>query len=288
MKLFQKIVVTVMAMAMLTACSGGGGGAGGGGGTPISPSTFSNTKTYKLTQNGEGKPLYMEYWQGYTDDTGAWIQDDDIVIKEGSQGGNAYSDIYVNGVFGMTMVSNGGVDYAVCYPTGSQTPGDSAYDQYVQIATFGGATIPKGKAVSINLNRTNQILGGNSGGSSGGTGTGTGNNAGMADPGKLNQNDLKVEIGTYTMPGTSVTYYAEIFTSKSAPGQTVTYAYGENDELKAVVAVNRNKTEALFFNKFEYGSSEFKAAKLNIKNYDAMDITDAYIDGLKKMAQGGM
>lgn len=278
MKLFKKIVAVVMAVAMLTACGGSGGGGGtGGGGTPVAPSTFSSTKTYKLAQSGKGKSLYMEFWEAYTDN-GQLIQEKDAIMKEGSTGKNVYGDLYEKGVLTTTMISNNGISYVIFYA------GSEGYDQYAEVAVMGGAEIPEGKNIYINANIVNQALSGKS--SRTGNVTGGNANAGVADPGNLNESKVTVETGTYTMPGTSVKYYAEIFTSKANPKQSITYAYDNNDELKAVVEVNGDRTDAMFFNKFEYDSPEFKAAKLNILNYDAMDITAAYIAGVKKIQQG--
>lgn len=277
MKLLKKAVATALAMLMLTACSGGGGG-GAGGGTPIAPSAFSSTKTCKLAQSGEGKSLYMEYWEGYTDKvTGDWNLEKDTVIKQGSQGSKAYADACVKGTTTVTVVTDESAVYAVYYADDSTTQEDGAYAPTVQIATLGGATIPKGQTVSLNMTR---VSGQN------GTAGSSSSNSSVTDPGKLDESKVTVQVGTYTMPGTSVKYYAEIFTSKAHPGQTVTYAYDDNDQLKAVVAVDNEGTEAYFFNKFEYDSADFKPAKLSISSYNAMDVTDAYITGMKKLQSG--
>lgn len=277
MKILKKVAAAALAMLMLTACSGGGGSAGGGG-TPIAPSTFSSTKTYKLVQSGEGKPLYMEYWQGYTDKTtGDWISEKDTVIKQGSQGSKAYADVCVKGTAAVTMVTDESTVYAIYYANDSSTAEDGTYAPTVEIATLGGATVPKGKTVCLNMTR---VWGQN------GTAGSSSSSSGVTDPGKLDESKVTVEVGTYTMPDTSVKYYAEIFTSKAHPGQTITYAYDDNDQLKAVVAVYSEGTEAYFFNKFEYGSSEFKPARLNINSYNAMDITNEYIAGMKKLQSG--
>lgn len=277
MKLLKKALAAIVAMGMLTACSGGGGG-GAGGVTPIAPSAFSSTKTCKLAQSGEGKSLYMEYWQGYTDEmTGNWILEKDTVLKQGSQGSKAYADLCEKGTAVVTTVTDGSTVYAVYYANDSSTPEDGGYAPTVQIANLGGANVPEGKAVCLNMTR---VWGQN------GTAGSSSSSSDVADPGKLDESKVTVEVGTYTMPGTSVKYYAEIFTSKAHPGQTITYAYDDNDQLKAVVAVDSEGTEALFFNKFQYDSSDFKPARLNINSYNAMDITTEYIIGMKKLQSG--
>ena len=262
MKLLEKVVAAVMAMAMLTACSGGGGGAGGG--TPVAPSTFSSTKTYQLVQSGQGKPLYMEFWQAYTDDKGALILDKDDIMKEGVSHSGTYADFYVENTLTVTLITANGKDYAVLYS------GTSTYDEYAEAAIRGGAEIPKGKNIYVDTKLVNQAWFGNP-------------NESPVDPGKLDASDMTVEIGTYTMPGTSEKYYAEIFTYKTDPGHKITYAYDNNDELKAVEEVfNNNRIDVMVFNKFKFDSPEFKISKLNVANYGAIDITSAYLAGLGK------
>jgi hypothetical protein len=99
---------------------------------------------------------------------------------------------------------------------------------------------------------------------------------------KLDASKMDASVGTYTIPGTTQEYYAEIFTSKTDPAWSQTYAYDNNDELKAIVTVDHDDIEGLFFNKFEFDSSMFNAAKLNKTGYNTTDVTTEYLAGLKK------
>ena len=94
---------------------------------------------------------------------------------------------------------------------------------------------------------------------------------------QLKESDVTVTTGTYRG------YYAEIFTWKNDPEKSLTMAYDENDELKAEVGVDHDKVTAIFFNKYEFDSPQFDSARLNLSYYNAMDITDAYIAGMKKL-----
>lgn len=269
----------MMSVAMLTACGGGGGG--GGGGTPVAPvtpSAFKSTKTYQLAQSGEGKSLYTEYWSAETDDDGTWTDyKDEFFVKQGSLNGNMYADCYEENKLFATMIGNNGKNYAVLY---YNTASDSLYAEYADIAEMGGAEIPEGKTVYVDLDAINRVW---SGGTSDDASGSIGGEDISGELGQIQESKVTASTGTYTMPGTSQTYYAEIFTSKTDPKQSVTYAYDNNDELKAIVTVDHDDVEALFFNKFEFDSSMFKAAKLNVTSYDAMDITEAYVAGLKSL-----
>ena len=90
MKLLKKAVATALAMLMLTACSGGGGG-GAGGGTPVAPvtpSAFSNTKTYKTAQSGKGKNLYAEYYGAENNKGGTCLlYTSDVYKRQGRHAG---------------------------------------------------------------------------------------------------------------------------------------------------------------------------------------------------------
>ena len=98
MKFLKKAVATALAMLMLTACSGGGGG-GAGGGTPVAPvtpSAFSNTKTYKIAQSGKGKNLYAEYYGAENNKGGTLVPDKSLLTKQGTLNGNFYADLYLS------------------------------------------------------------------------------------------------------------------------------------------------------------------------------------------------
>ena len=267
-------VAAMMSVMMLTACSGGGGGGGGTPAAPVTPSAFSNTKTYQLAQSGKGKSIYAEYWNGETNSKGEFEQYPEQIIKEGTQNGSMYADLYDKGNLTMTVIVSGGKQYGVLYC------GTSPYTTYTEVAKMGGAEIPEGKNVYVDVGAANRI-------ESGDAEIGTGSSAAGADISKdlaqIDETKMTASTGTYTIPGTSQTYYAEIFTSKANPKQSATYAYDKNDELKALVTVDDDDVTALFFNKFEFDSSMFKAAKLNVASYNAMDITAAYIAGIKKL-----
>lgn len=202
MKLLKKAVATALAMLMLTACSGGGGG-GAGGGTPVAPvtpSAFSNTKTYKTAQSGKGP-----------------------------------------------------------------------YSEYAEVAKKGGAKNIDGKNIWIDA----QAIFGS-------PDKVEANKDVAEEMSKLDASKMDASVGTYTIPGTTQKYYAEIFTLKADPAWSQTYAYDDNDELKAIVTVDHDDIEGLFFNKFEFDSSMFNAAKLNKTGYNATDVTTEYLAGLKK------
>jgi len=275
-------VAAVMSMAMLTACGGGGGG-GTSGVTPVAPvtpSAFSSTKTYQLAQSGKGKSLYTEYWSAETNDAGEWMDyRDEFFVKQGSLNGNAYADCYMENNLYVTMIENNGKEYGVFYYDKER---GGVYNQYVEIATMGGAEVPEGKNIYLDLKKLGMLWGD-------GTSDNVSGEVGGTDVSdeldQIQESKVTASTGTYTMPGTSQTYYAEIFTSKVDPMSSVTYAYDKNDELKAIVSADPDGVTALFFNKFEFDSSMFKASKLNVTSYNAVDITEAYIAGMKKMMQ---
>lgn len=117
MKLLKKAVATALAMLMLTACSGGGGG-GAGGGTPVAPvtpSAFSNTKTYKTAQSGKGKNLYAEYYGAENNKGGTLVPDKSLLTKQGTLNGNFYADLYDGNDLYMTYIDNQGNSGVVVY-----------------------------------------------------------------------------------------------------------------------------------------------------------------------------
>lgn len=260
MKLFKKIMAVVMAVAMLTACGGSGGGGGtGGGGTPVAPSTFSSTKTYKLGQSGKGKSLYTEYWvEGDADNK-------DLLYKSGCKDENSYVEIYRQNKLQDIIVQSqsGRKNYRVLWK------GHPEYDTWTSIATEGGADIPEGKNIYFDTAEVVRAMGGDA--------TVSYIVSGID---QLKESDVVTSTGTYRG------YYAEIFTFKSDPQKSVTYAYDENDELKATVGVDHEKTTAIFYNKYEFDSAMFQSEKLNIASYNAIDITDAYIRGWNKLING--
>lgn len=247
-------LAAALSMVLLTACSGGGGGGGtGGGGTPIAPVEFRSTKTYKRAQETENKPLYMEYWLG-SNDSGEWVESKDPLLKAGSKDGKTYTDTYSNGALLGTVVSDETNAYEVF------TKGTQGYEGVVYIAESGGAVIPKDKSVYLDLNRV-----------------GTDGGEMVSGMSQLKESDVTVTTGTYRG------YYAEIFTWKNDPEKRLTMAYDENDELKAEVGVDHDKVTAIFFNKYEFDSPQFNSARLNLSYYNAMDVTNEYIAGMKKL-----
>ena len=246
-------LAAALSMVLLTACGGGGGGGTGGGGTPIAPIEFKSTKTYKRAQETEDKPLYMEYWLG-SNESGEWIEDKDFLLKAGSQGEKTYTDTYSNGALLETVVSDKTNAYQVF------TKKAQGYEVMVYIAESGGAVIPKDMSVYLDLNRV-----------------GTDGGEMVSGISQLKESDVNVTTGTYR------SYYAEIFTWKNDPEKSLTVAYDETDELKAEVGVDHDKVTAVFFNKYEPGSPQFDSARLSLSYYKAMDITDAYIAGMKKL-----
>lgn len=247
-------LAAALSLVLLTACSGGGGGGGGtGGGTPIAPVEFRSTKTYKRAQETENKPFYMEYWLG-SNDSGKWVENKDFLLKAGSKDGKTYTDTYSNGALLETIVSDETNAYQVF------TKKAQGYEGMVYIAESGGAVIPKDMSVYLDLNRV-----------------GTDGGEMVSGMSQLKESDVTVTTGTYRG------YYAEIFTWKNDPEKSLTMAYDENDELKAEVGVDHDKVTAIFFNKYEFDSPQFDSARFNLSYYNAMDITDAYIAGMKKL-----
>lgn len=145
MKLFKKIMAAVLAMAMLTACGGGGSGAGGGG-TPVAPSTFSSTKTYKLAQSGKNKNLYMEYYGATNNKGGELVPDKSLLTKQGILKGNFYADLYDGSDLYMTYLENNGNSGVVVY---CNDGGKGPYSEYVEVAKNGGAENIDGKNIWI-------------------------------------------------------------------------------------------------------------------------------------------
>lgn len=246
-------LAAALSLVLLTACSGGGGGGTGGGGTPIAPVEFRSTKTYKRAQETENKPIYMEYWLG-SNDSGEWVESKDPLWKAGSQGGKTYTDTYSNGALLATIVSDETNAYQVF------TKEAQGYEGVVYIAKSGGAEIPKDKSVYFDLNRV-----------------GTDGGEMVSGMSQLKESDVTVTTGTYRG------YYAEIFTWKNDPEKSLTMAYDENDELKAEVGVDHDKVTAIFFNKYEFDSPQFNSARLSLAYYNAMDVTNAYIAGMKNL-----
>lgn len=252
-------LAAALSMMLLTACSGGGTG---GGGTSIAPIEFKSTKMYKhaLEPETENKSFYTEYWLG-SNSSGEWVEDKDFLLKVGSQNGKTYTDTYSEGVFMTTIVSDGTKTYQV-YSKEAQ-----GYDGMVQIAESGGAVIPKGKSVYFDADRVVRET----------TGGSTDGGEMVGGISQLKESDVIVTIGTYR------DYYAEIFTWKSDPEKSLTVAYDDKDEIKAMVGVDHDKVTAVFFKKYEFDSPQFNSARLSLSYYNAMDITEEYIAGMKKL-----
>lgn len=270
MKLLKKAVATALAMLMLTACSGGGGG-GAGGGTPVAPvtpSAFSNTKTYKTAQSGKGKNLYAEYYGAENNKGGTLVSDKSLLTKQGTLNGNFYADLYDGNDLYMTYIDNQGNGGVVVY---CNDGGKGPYSEYAEVAKKGGAKNIDGKNIWIDA----QAIFGS-------PDKVEANKDVAEEMSKLDASKMDASVGTYTIPGTTQKYYAEIFTLKADPAWSQTYAYDDNDELKAIVTVDHDDIEGLFFNKFEFDSSMFNAAKLNKTGYNATDVTTEYLAGLKK------
>ena len=148
MKLLKKAVATALAMLMLTACSGGGGG-GAGGGTPVAPvtpSAFSNTKTYKTAQSGKGKNLYAEYYGAENNKGGTLVPDKSLLTKQGTLNGNFYADLYDGNDLYMTYIDNQGNGGVVVY---CNDGGKGPYSEYAEVAKKGGAKNIDGKNIWI-------------------------------------------------------------------------------------------------------------------------------------------
>ncbi len=265
MKLLKRVAAAaaaaVMCAAMLTACGGGGGA--GGGGTPIAPAEFKSTKTYKMMQEEKNKPVYTEYWLGGTDRTGALVEDKDTIYKAGYQNGSTYVDLYNKNSLQLMVLNNGKKNYEIFSRECKN------YDSMVEMMTMSGVEIPEGKSIYFDTDRVVQET----------TGGSTDGGYIVSGMDQLKESEVVVSTGTYRG------YYAEIFTWKTDPKKTLTLAFDENDELKAEVGVDHDKTTAVFYNKCEIDSPMFKAARLDIANYNAVDVTDAYIAVMKQLMQ---
>ena len=182
------------------------------------------------------------------------MESKDPLLKAGSKDGKTYTDTYSNGVLLATVVSDETNAYQVF------TKKAQGYEGMVYIAESGGAVIPKDMSVYLDLNRV-----------------GTDGGEMVSGMSQLKESDVTVTTGTYRG------YYAEIFTWKNDPEKRLTMAYDENDELKAEVGVDHDKVTAIFFNKYEFDSPQFNSARLSLSYYNAMDVTDAYIAGMKNL-----
>lgn len=277
MRRFKKfaaaVLAAVMSVSMLTACGGGGGG---GGVTPVTPAaSVKGTKTYKLAQEGKGKSLYTECWFAETDeDTGALVEDKDEVIKQGTGIGGFYQDSYSEDEFVHTALYTQGKTYIISYP------GTYTYEYYAGLAEEGDEDIGeriKDKNVSIDMDRFSQALGGTSDDDV------SGGSDASVDFDIIDDSKVTVSTGTFTTPDKSHTYYAEIFTFRADHTVSATFAYDDNDNLKAYIEKDGSDIWVIFFAEFAFDSPKFNEARLNLANYRAEDITEEYIAGYKKV-----
>ena len=269
-KIVAAAAAAVMALAMLTACSGGGGNDGV---ITVTPGKLSETTTYKMMQDAKDKSVYMEFWVegagNMGDSAGNDLKPEEIVWKEGALDGKSYMEKYERGKHVSTLLNGSNYSYHVF---NYNTDEYSGYAAVVGVSEVAGVKTPEGTNVYLNMNGVS---------AENSASFGSAPNTGVADAGKLNESAVKTTLGKYNG------YDAECFTLISHPDVSVTYAYDTNGQLKLIIYKAAGVTEVNHINKFEIGSSEFEAQKLDLASYHAEDRTTAYITGLLILQQSG-
>lgn len=269
LKKFAAAALTaVMSLAMLTACGGGGNG----GGATVAPGKLSETATYKMMQEAKDKSVYMEFWVEGAGNMGDFAQNDlkpeEIVWKEGALNGRSYMEKYERSKHVSTLLNGSGYSYQVFH---YNTDPYSGYAAVVGVSEVANVKTPEGTDVYLDMSSTAETS----------ESFGSTPSTGVADAGKLNESTVTTTLGKYNG------YDAECFTLISSPDVSITYAYDSDGQLKLIVYKAAGITQVNHINKFEIGSSEFKAQKLDLVSYNAVDRTAAYIEGLRILQQTG-
>ncbi len=270
LKKFAAAALTaVMSLAMLTACSGGGNG----GGATVAPGKLSETATYKMMQEAKDKSVYMEFWVEGVGNMGDFAQNDlkpeEIVWKEGALNGRSYMEKYERSKHVSTLLNGSGYSYQVLH---YNTDAYSGYAAVVGVSEVANVKTPEGTDVYLDMSSMSAETSASFGSTP---------STGVADAGKLNESTVTTTLGKYNG------YDAECFTLISSPDVSITYAYDSDGQLKLIVYKAAGITQVNHINKFEIGSSEFKAQKLDLVSYNAVDRTAAYIEGLRILQQTG-
>ena len=270
LKKFAAAALTaVMSLAMLTACGGGGNG----GGATVAPGKLSETATYKMMQEAKDKSVYMEFWVEGAGNMGDFAQNDlkpeEIVWKEGALNGRSYMEKYERSKHVSTLLNGSGYSYQVFH---YNTDPYSGYAAVVGVSEVANVETPEGTDVYLDMSSMSAETSASFGSTP---------STGVADAGKLNEATVTTTLGKYNG------YDAECFTLVSSPDVSITYAYDSDGQLKLIVYKAAGITQVNHINKFEIGSSEFKAQKLDLVSYNAVDRTAAYIEGLRILQQTG-
>ena len=270
LKKFAAAALTaVMSLAMLTACGGGGNG----GGATVAPGKLSETATYKMMQEAKDKSVYMEFWVEGAGNMGDFAQNDlkpeEIVWKEGALNGRSYMEKYERSKHVSTLLNGSGYSYQVLH---YNTDAYSGYAAVVGVSEVANVKTPEGTDVYLDMSSMSAETSASFGSTP---------STGVADAGKLNKSTVTTTLGKYNG------YDAECFTLISSPDVSITYAYDSDGQLKLIVYKAAGITQVNHINKFEIGSSEFKAQKLDLVSYNAVDRTAAYIEGLRILQQTG-
>ena len=258
-----------MSLAMLTACGGGGNG----GGATVAPGKLSETATYKMMQEAKDKSVYMEFWVEGAGNMGDFAQNDlkpeEIVWKEGALNGRSYMEKYARSKHVSTLLNGSGYSYQVLH---YNTDAYSGYAAVVRVSEVANMPTPEGTDVYLDMSSMSAETSASFGSTP---------STGVADAGKLNEATVTTTLGKYNG------YDAECFTLVSSPDVSITYAYDSDGQLKLIVYKAAGITQVNHINKFEIGSSEFKAQKLDLVSYNAVDRTATYIEGLRILQQTG-
>lgn len=270
LKKFAAAALTaVMSLAMLTACGGGGNG----GGATVAPGKLSETATYKMMQEAKDKSVYMEFWVEGAGNMGDFAQNDlkpeEIVWKEGALNGRSYMEKYERSKHVSTLLNGSGYSYQVLH---YNTDPYSGYAAVVGVSEVANVKTPERTDVYLDMSSMSAETSASFGSTP---------STGVADAGKLNEATVTTTLGKYNG------YDAECFTLISSPDVSITYAYDSDGQLKLIVYKAAGITQVNHINKFEIGSSEFKAQKLELVSYNAVDRTVAYIEGLRILQQTG-
>ena len=271
-KHLKRTLCLLLSLAMvlaLAACSGGGNG----GGATVAPGKLSETATYKMMQEAKDKSVYMEFWVEGVGNMGDFAQNDlkpeEIVWKEGALNGRSYMEKYERSKHVSTLLNGSGYSYQVLH---YNTDAYSGYAAVVGVSEVANVKTPEGTDVYLDMSSMSAETSASFGSTP---------STGVADAGKLNESTVTTTLGKYNG------YDAECFTLISSPDVSITYAYDSDGQLKLIVYKAAGITQVNHINKFEIGSSEFKAQKLDLVSYNAVDRTAAYIEGLRILQQTG-
>ena len=197
------------------------------------------------------------------------LKPEEIVWKEGALNGRSYMEKYERSKHVSTLLNGSGYSYQVLH---YNTDAYSGYAAVVGVSKVANVKTPEGTDVYLDMSSMSAETSASFGSTP---------STGVADAGKLNEATVTTTLGKYNG------YDAECFTLISSPDVSITYAYDSDGQLKLIVYKAAGITQVNHINKFEIGSSEFKAQKLELVSYNAVDRTAAYIEGLRILQQTG-